>query len=121
MRCHRDDVGMVVKGGLVRTCKLGFYALAHEPKLYVIQCPENIGGHDGLFVLQRRDFVGPVARKHHALVSLGLVAVGAGIVRIREVVDEHCCALGHGQDGIGLDLGVWRKNTLSETGNYGLW
>lgn len=48
-------------GGLLRTCKLGFYALAHEPELYIIQGPENIGRHNGFLVLECRNLVGPVA------------------------------------------------------------
>lgn len=44
----------------MRTCKLGLYALAHETKLYIIQGPEDIGGHDCLFVLERRNLVGAV-------------------------------------------------------------
>lgn len=50
-------------GGFLRTCKLGFYALSHETELYVVQRPEHIGGHDGLFVLERRNLVGPVVQK----------------------------------------------------------
>lgn len=49
-------------GASARTCKLGFHALAHESKLYVIQCPEDIGGHDCLFVLKCCNFIGSAAR-----------------------------------------------------------
>lgn len=56
--------------GVLRTCKLGFYALAHEPEFYVIQSPENIGWHDGFLVLERRNLVGPVAQKQLVLVRL---------------------------------------------------
>lgn len=58
---------MLRGGGGLRTGKLGFHALAHEPKLYVIQCPENIGGHNCLLVLKCCNLIGPAAEKQNCV------------------------------------------------------
>lgn len=45
---------------------------------------------------------------------------GEEYIRVCQVIYEDSCALGHGEDGIGLDLGVRREDALGQAGDDGL-
>lgn len=112
------------KGQGTLTGKLGFYALAHEAVLDVIEGAEYVGWHDGLFVLQQCNFVGPRVIITTVSFQRGPtreVDGWYGRSRVRKVVNEHRGALRHGKNRIGLDLGVWRQNALRKSCDDGFW